>query len=160
MENLCTPAVGLKIPVFLANSFVFQCLSLSMHFSVLTTDVWIYMECSLLCMCAVDTQLSSVCTLIASELITVWCYHPLHHVALYGTSVRLCNGELLFLCMNTVPVYGLPFLNEVTNSTFARKNGCVHLNMYPHLKVTFTGTCHMFSNTYAPFPMLLPFWPE
>ena len=90
----------------------------------------------------------------------MWCYHPLHQVALYGTSVHLCNGELLFLCMNAIPLYGLPFLNEVTNSMFACKNACVHLNMYTHLKVTFTGTGHMFSNIYAPLPMLLPFWPE
>lgn len=39
VENLCIPAVGPEILVFLTNSFIFQCLYLSMHFSVMTTDV-------------------------------------------------------------------------------------------------------------------------
>ena len=83
--------------------------------------------------------------------------HSAHSVTLYGTSVHICQGALLFSCMNTVQFYGFPFMN-VTNMVLVCEMHAQFLYMYPHLMVTFTCMCHILSNILNPFPDHICVW--
>jgi hypothetical protein len=47
--------------------------------------------------------------------------HQVSDVAVTGTLMHFCNGELLFLCIHAIPVHIFPLLNELTNTMFACK---------------------------------------
>jgi hypothetical protein len=81
--------------------------------------------------------------------------HPLIHGALHGTPMHFCCGYMLFACMNTVPLYGLSFLNNVPVTMISAWDMFVPSCMYvytPHLMVTFTSMSHAFKHVhYTPF---------
>jgi hypothetical protein len=72
-------------------------------------------------------------------------------------------------CYNSLPnsTNSLFHVHSVRRNKTMIQNACSLLvssqwvlYIYPHLMVTFTSTCHMLSNDYAPFLMLPHFWPR
>jgi len=71
---------------------------------------------------------------------------------------------MLFAHMNSVPLYGLPYLNKVPVTMMPAWEMFVPSYVYiytPHLMVTFTSTSHAFKHVqHTPFPTVSHFFPK
>jgi len=88
--------------------------------------------------------------------------HPLIHGALHGTPMHFCYVCMLFTHVNTVSLYGLPYLNKVSVTITPAWEMFVPSYMYiytPHLMATFTSTSHAFKHVQCTtFPTMSHFF--
>jgi hypothetical protein len=104
-----------------------------MHCSIMATDIPVWKWTRNLC-CDACWQLTllyfwmPVPTFKTFNM--VWHDHTILHTALHGTPMQFCWKELIFSHTNAVPLYRLPFLNEVANATMFACKIHVHCCTY------------------------------
>jgi len=142
-------------PICLANSFIGQCQSSTMHCSVMPMDK-IYP-------CDACQQLTLFCFWMHPPTLQLFSTRrqnkTMPYIPLHGTHMHLYWGKLPDSRTNSIPLYQLPFPNKVANTMSAREMH-VHSHRYTPSDSNITSTCNILSNMCTWLPTLPDFWPK
>lgn len=114
-----------------ANFFAVQCLSPSMHCSIIASDmsVWMDTECPLQCMSAVDTlpPLDAFTHLATTQDSKAWSFNASHSSTCH--SHAFVSWRTIFIYEHS-PLYRFLFQNETANSIMLAYEMPVHSSTY------------------------------
>lgn len=150
------PTPNPRNPICLANSFIGQCQSSTMHCSVMPMDKNYPCDaCQQLTLFCFWTHPTTLQLFSTGEQNKTTPYIPLH-----GTHMHLYWGKLPDSCTNSIPLYQLPFPNKVANTMMSAREMHVHSNRYTPSDSSITSTCNILPNMCTRFPTLTDFWPK